>query len=62
MNNPVDVKENNEHALGFAVHLSRLFQSPRVWTFRERLMLSSPNAYLIIARVSVGFFRDLHKV
>jgi hypothetical protein len=25
VNNPIDVKENYEHALGFALHLSRLF-------------------------------------
>jgi hypothetical protein len=33
-----------------------------VWTFRVRLMLSSPNACLTIGRVSVALFRDLHKI
>jgi hypothetical protein len=32
MNNPLDVKENDEYALDVA-HLSRLFHYPRVWTF-----------------------------
>jgi hypothetical protein len=27
VNNPLDVKENDEHALNFAFHLSRLFRS-----------------------------------
>jgi hypothetical protein len=27
LNNPLDVKENDEHALDFALHLSRLFRS-----------------------------------
>jgi hypothetical protein len=44
--NPLDVKESYEHALDFALHISRLFQSAlnrachsnsRVW-----IMLSSP--------------------
>jgi hypothetical protein len=56
MNKPFDVKENEEHALGFALHLSRNFQSRLVWTFHVRLMLSSPNACLIIARDSVAIF------
>jgi hypothetical protein len=45
VNNPFDVKENDGHALDFALHLSRLFQSR---------CLFSPNACLIIARVSVS--------
>jgi hypothetical protein len=51
--NPLDVKENYEHALDFASHLYRLFRSRWVWTFRVRLMLSFPNACLIIVRVSL---------
>jgi hypothetical protein len=31
MNNPLDVKENYEHALGFALHLSRIFFG--LWEF-----------------------------
>jgi hypothetical protein len=37
VNNPLDVKENDEHALNFA----RLFLSQGVWIFCVRLMLSS---------------------
>jgi hypothetical protein len=49
------------HAFDFALHLSRLFRSAlnqacRLNT-RVRLMLSSPNACLIFARVSVAFSR-----
>jgi hypothetical protein len=35
------------------------FRSRWVWTFRVRLMLSSRNAYLIIARVSVDSFFEI---
>jgi hypothetical protein len=57
VNDPLDVKENDEHAHGFALHISHLFQSAMhrachsntcVW-----LTGSSPNACLIIVRVSV---------
>jgi hypothetical protein len=34
LNNPIDVKENDEHALYFALHLSRLFRSRWVCTFQ----------------------------
>jgi hypothetical protein len=54
--NSLDVKENNEHALDYALHLPRLYRSRRVWTFRIRLMFSSPNACLITARASVAPF------
>jgi hypothetical protein len=54
LKNSLDVKENYDHPLDFALHLSRLFQSRWVWIFRVRLMLSSSNACLIIARVSVS--------
>jgi hypothetical protein len=53
---PLDVKENDEHALDFAFHLSHIFRSRRVWTFSVQHMLSSLNACLIIARVSVALF------
>jgi hypothetical protein len=34
VNNPFNVKENDEHTLDFAFHLSCLFQSRWVWTFQ----------------------------
>jgi hypothetical protein len=58
--NPFDVKENDEHALDFAFHLSRLFwcglnrachSDTHVW-----FMLSSLNTCLIIIRVPVVLF------
>jgi hypothetical protein len=52
VNNPLDVKENDD----FALHLYRHFRSWWVWTFHVWLMLSSTNACLIIARVSVALF------
>jgi hypothetical protein len=39
MNNPLDIKENVEHALDFAVHLSHFFRSWWVWTFPSLLCL-----------------------
>jgi hypothetical protein len=56
VNNALDVKENDEHALDFALHLSCLFQSWRFSTFCVQLMLPSPTACLIIARVSMTLF------
>jgi hypothetical protein len=57
VNNGLDDKENDEHALDFfSLQLSRLFQCRWVWTFLLQLMLSSPNACLIISRVSVPHF------
>jgi hypothetical protein len=55
MNNPFHVKENDEHALGFALHLSPFFDLGEFRLFRWELTLSSPNA-LIIFTVSVAFF------
>jgi hypothetical protein len=55
INNPLYVKENDEHAPDFPLQLSRFFHSRWVWTFCVRLMLSSQNACLIIARVSAAF-------
>jgi hypothetical protein len=49
------VKDDDEHALDFSF-LSRLFRSRWVWTLCVRLMLSSPNACLISAGVSVEIF------
>jgi hypothetical protein len=40
VNNSIDVKANDEHALDFALHLSSLFRSWWVWTFPVRLILS----------------------
>jgi hypothetical protein len=63
VNNPLDVKENDKHALGFSLHLSCLFRSTQnlantnVW-----LMLSSPFACQITARVSITLFPILAPV
>jgi hypothetical protein len=51
-----DVKENDEHALGFALYHSCLLWFWWVWTFCVQLMLSFPKTCLIIARVSVTLF------
>jgi hypothetical protein len=56
VSNPFDVNGNDDHALGFAFHLFRPFSVSVNLTFCVRLMLSSPNACLIIARVSVALF------
>jgi hypothetical protein len=57
--NPLHVKEN-DYALDFALHLYRLFRSALNRSChsnsRVRLMLSSPNSCLIIARVSIALF------
>jgi hypothetical protein len=49
-------KKIMSNALNFAFNLPLLFRSRRVWISRERLMLSSPNACLIIVRISVVHF------
>jgi hypothetical protein len=49
-------KKNDKYALDFALHLSRHFWSWSVWIFHVWLMFSSPNACLIIVRVSVPYF------
>jgi hypothetical protein len=55
VNNPLDVTENYDHALDVAFHLSRLFRSVLnracYSNICVQLMLSSPNAYLIIAKI-----------
>jgi hypothetical protein len=56
VNNQLDIKENNERALDFALHLSRLFQSRWVWALRVQLVLSSLNACLLIAKVFTALF------
>jgi hypothetical protein len=53
--NPLFVKDY-EHTLNFAFHLSRIFRSRWVRTFRVLLMFSSLNPCLIIAMVSVVLF------
>jgi hypothetical protein len=58
---PPDIKEIYEHALGFALHLHRLFRSRRIRTFRVRFMHSSSNACLISARVSVARFSQIFR-
>jgi hypothetical protein len=54
---PLDVKENDEHALDFALHRSHFFKSWWVWiclsNTRVWLMLCSLNACLIFARVTI---------
>jgi hypothetical protein len=59
VNNPLDIKANDEYALDFALQLSRLFRPLWVFTFRVRLMCFSPNACLIIASISVALFPGL---
>jgi hypothetical protein len=56
VNNLLDVKENYENAVGFTLQLSRHFRSRWVTTFRIGIMPPSPNACLIIARVTVSLF------
>jgi hypothetical protein len=62
VNNPLDIKENDEHAPDFSLHLSCLLRSQWVWIFHFQLMLSSLNACLITAMVSVVLFQDVHKI
>jgi hypothetical protein len=58
----LDIKENEEHALDFALQLSRLFRSRWVLNFRVRFSLSTSNVCLIKARISVALlYRDLYK-
>jgi hypothetical protein len=60
MKNPLDVKENDELALDFALHLSQVFQSSLDRTYhsdtRVQLMLSSLNACLIMPGSLLHFF------
>jgi hypothetical protein len=51
VNIPLDVRENDEHALEFFLHLSSLSRFRGVWTIRVRLMLSSPHACEVISRL-----------
>jgi hypothetical protein len=52
VNNPLDVKENDEHVLDFALHLSRFFFFfSGLCEFGLSVYGSSPSQ----------FFRDLHK-
>jgi hypothetical protein len=57
VNNSLEIKGNDEHALDFAFHLSRLFRPRCVWTSGVLLVLSSPKACLIIVRASVALFQ-----
>jgi hypothetical protein len=56
VHNPLDVKENDEHALDFDLRPSLPFSHSVSLALRVWLMLPSPNACLIIARVSVQLF------
>jgi hypothetical protein len=62
VNNPLEAKENDDLAVDFSLHLSRLFQSRWIWTFGVWLMFYSLNTWLIIIRVSIILFRYLHKI
>jgi hypothetical protein len=56
LNSPFDVKENDKNALDFVLHLSHLYRFRWVWTSCVRLIRSSLNACVIIARLSVILF------
>jgi hypothetical protein len=57
MNNPIDVKVDDEHALDFALYLFSICPEPSMpYKHRARLMLSSPNACLLNTRVSFAVF------
>jgi hypothetical protein len=49
--NPIDAKENDEHALDFSLHLSLISVCPV-----PSMLFEHPNACLIIARVSIARF------
>jgi hypothetical protein len=55
---PLDVKENHVYALDFALHLSRLFGLDQLGMLDSdnsvRFIVFPPNAYQVIARISVG--------
>jgi hypothetical protein len=53
VDHPLDIKENDEHALDFAFHLSLLFSVPVILDFPRTVRAFSPNSYLIIVRVSM---------
>jgi hypothetical protein len=55
--NPLDVKENDEDALDFALHLSHLFSLSK-----SGLSMYGSCTYLITARTPSHFFQDLHKI
>jgi hypothetical protein len=56
VNNPLDVKENMSMLLTFLFTSLTFSRSRCVLIFRVRLMLSSPNACLIVARISIALF------
>jgi hypothetical protein len=57
--NPSYVKETDEHSLDFAVQLCHLFPVLVSLAFHVQLMLSSVNACLITAMVSVRFAQNV---
>jgi hypothetical protein len=59
VNNPLDAKQNYEYALDFALPVSRLVLSRRVWAFRIRLTFSPSNARLTTVRASVIIFPEV---
>jgi hypothetical protein len=60
VNNPLDVKENDEHALDFALDLPHLFWPALIRACHSntcvQLVHSCANTCLIIARASVALF------
>jgi hypothetical protein len=53
------IKENDEHALDFALRLPRHFRSVWVWTFPVLLVLSSPQVCVVTDRVSVAISSEI---
>jgi hypothetical protein len=56
VNYPTDVKENDEHALDFALHLSQHFSASATLDLPCTAKAFFPKACLIIAKVSVALF------
>jgi hypothetical protein len=54
-NSPLDVRQNYEHTLHLLFNCLAFL---RIGDFE--IIFSSPSVCLIIARVSVGFYRDFH--
>jgi hypothetical protein len=64
VNNPFDGKENDEHALDFAPHLSRLLSvSMSLDSSNGRIVaLSQGHDRQSSSHLRIFFFRDLHKI
>jgi hypothetical protein len=59
VNNPLDVEENDEYALDFSLHFPVCPEPACHSNTHVRLMFSSPNACLIIARPFVALFPEI---